>query len=672
MAWTFRAAGTAATGSNAASLAPGAPSGKAVGDLLILEFQCFGGVGARTPTRPTGWTGINNTDGYWSNSTTRHGLWWRIADGTSADTPTLALAGAGAANDTQLARLFAFTGGADQVPVVRTFSGPSTNVSGDSVGAVAGVAPNAGDLLLLTCGKANDWSGTATLSPWLLAAQTESTTGSDAGMALLYQLAASGTATGDLTVADSGGSASTGLGLGMVVVFVEQPVIAATGSEVTAEPPATAAFVGIGIEPASAQATAEGGTPTITTANPVTVTGSDATAESGTAVMRIALAVTGSEATAEGGTPTAAVGVSVVAPTGSEGTAESGAPAVVMLVAVTGSEATAEDPGTGGFVGLGIEAVGSGLFAESGTGTPIDGRTLVSATGSEVTAEDPGVGDFVGVGYVPVGGEVAAESGVPDVLSISTTLTVNATGSEVQAQMPYTATVEWDAAPDGSEATAEGGSPVPAFVLPATGSEATAESTAVVPRFTVPASGSEAMADGGTPFSGTPVPGVTYLPTGSEVTAQSGTVVFTTLVPRPTGTDATAEDGTPVVLFGPVVTGGEATAEGGTPTLGLHEFLQPTGSEVTAEDGQPAAEALVIVAVGSEATAEDGTGTAVWRLVVTGGEVAVEAGSVFTDIEGFVFRFTGTGFKTRLDDRAGPTKSRLHAAAGPTKTRQED
>jgi hypothetical protein len=149
-------------------------------------------------------------------------------------------------------------------------------------------------------------------------------------------------------------------------------------------------------------------------------------------------------------------------------------------------------------------------------------------------------------------------------------------------------------------------------------------------------------------------------------------VVFTTLVPRPTGTDATAEDGTPVVLFGPVVTGGEATAEGGTPTLGLHEFLQPAGSEVTAEDGQPAAEALVIVAVGSEATAEDGTGTAVWRLVVTGGEVAVEAGSVFTDIEGFVFRFTGTGFKTRLDDRAGPTKSRLHAAAGPTKTRQED
>src|SRR5574343_216391 len=243
MAWTFRASGTAVTGNNASSLANiGLPSGWQAGDLHILHFQNYGGTNSRTPPATlSGWSDPTQ----WQNGTTSHAVYWRVAQAGDA-APTLSLSGTGATNDTQLARIHGFYPRAGATITRNVLGSTSTNASADNIGPITGITPTAADLVVLSCGKSNDWNGTATLTDWTLATGvTESTTGSDAGMALLYQTSSSGSATGNLTVTDNGATASAGVGLGILVSFKETLTKSYTPSGgAVAAGTATTAFVG--------------------------------------------------------------------------------------------------------------------------------------------------------------------------------------------------------------------------------------------------------------------------------------------------------------------------------------------------------------------------------------------------------------------------------------------
>jgi hypothetical protein len=218
MAWFKRADGTLASGNNATSLAPALPAGWAAGDLHVLIFKNFGGTSARTPAVPSGWTAVSGT-GVWQNGTDSLMICWRKAVG--GDTaPTVTLSGTGVANDTQLARIHGFYNDSADF-AFDTNGAQSTNASADNVGPITGFTPTTGALGVLFCGKTNDWNGTAELTNWTLAAQSESTTGNDAGMALLFRLSMPAGATGDLTVTDNGGTASNGVGGGQLASFVE-------------------------------------------------------------------------------------------------------------------------------------------------------------------------------------------------------------------------------------------------------------------------------------------------------------------------------------------------------------------------------------------------------------------------------------------------------------------
>jgi hypothetical protein len=214
-AWSYIGAGTAATGNNTTSLVPALPTGWEPGDLLVLQFQNYGGTNARVPTST--WTSL----AAFQNGTSRHRAWYTVAvDGQTA--PTLTFTGTGANNDTQLARVFAFrpSGPAGSSVTLRRTGVWTTNATADNIGPIGQVVANVGDLLIVSAGKNNDFNGEASATGFTLAATTDSITGNDAGMALLYNLEATDGATGQVTVVDGGATNSTGVGLGFLAAFI--------------------------------------------------------------------------------------------------------------------------------------------------------------------------------------------------------------------------------------------------------------------------------------------------------------------------------------------------------------------------------------------------------------------------------------------------------------------
>lgn len=229
MTFTLVAQGAADTDSNGTSLTPAMPAGIAEHDVCFCQFQNFGGTNSRTPSISTdGWNQI----AVWQNGTTSHGLWWYRVRSASDGGPTIDMTGTGATNDTQLARIVAFRPGSGNFAQNSTIGATSTNASADSVGAITGITGTAGALLVMSGGKANDWNGASTAQAgWSKTntADTESTTGNDAGMFFHYILNYGGGATGNLTVPDDGGTNSNGVGLGIIVQFLEAPL--KTGTE---------------------------------------------------------------------------------------------------------------------------------------------------------------------------------------------------------------------------------------------------------------------------------------------------------------------------------------------------------------------------------------------------------------------------------------------------------
>ena len=218
MAFVFRGSGTSAVGNNVTSLTPALPTGTVAGDLLVIQFQNFGGTGARVPSVPGTWTSY-----VWVNGTAQHLVGWKIA-GAGETAPTVTLTGTGVANDTQLARVHGFYSGSSLLIALAVAGVNSTNASADNIGPITGVTvPAGGGINIITAGKTNDFNGNGSLTNYTQAALTESTTGNDAGMTLMYRLATPAGATGNLTVTDDGATASAGLGFGKMLAFVETP-----------------------------------------------------------------------------------------------------------------------------------------------------------------------------------------------------------------------------------------------------------------------------------------------------------------------------------------------------------------------------------------------------------------------------------------------------------------
>lgn len=81
--WTYRSTGSVSTASGGAAVNPGACSGKAVGDLMILTTATRDN--NRVVTEDTGWTNIFTDNNAQQPSME---VWARIADGTADDTAT--------------------------------------------------------------------------------------------------------------------------------------------------------------------------------------------------------------------------------------------------------------------------------------------------------------------------------------------------------------------------------------------------------------------------------------------------------------------------------------------------------------------------------------------------------------------------------------------------------
>jgi hypothetical protein len=80
-AYIFRATGSIDSNTDSSALSPGAPAGKAVGDLLLLT-TINRTVSGESIAALSGWTHLNSADDVGVE------IWGRIADGTATDTPS--------------------------------------------------------------------------------------------------------------------------------------------------------------------------------------------------------------------------------------------------------------------------------------------------------------------------------------------------------------------------------------------------------------------------------------------------------------------------------------------------------------------------------------------------------------------------------------------------------
>ena len=431
MAFLFRAAGAATTANNSAGpLAPALPAGVAVGDLLVVQFQNFGGTNARVPSIANDWTSY-----VWQNGTASHLVAWKIA-GSGESAPSITLTGTGANNDTQLARVFAFytnlSGYAIELDVAGT---NSTNASADNVGPITGVTVGAtGNLTLVSSGKTNDWNGAATLANYTAAGLTESTTGNDAGMSLLYRLSTPSGGTGNLTVTDNGGTASNGAGFGTILSFDEflPPITGAAeadfGFTVTAAgtvtaPPATAVVARGVVKPVRTQRAAP------PRPRAILLRGADVVAPiTGTATASIGVSVTATgivTAPSYTGSASALFGVSVTAAATVTPPAISGTATALfgLTVASTGAVIPPAITGTGS-VSLGLTATAAGTVSAPGVSGSATALLGLSVAGSGTYT----LPVITGVGTALVGLTVSASGTVtPPAITGSATSLVGLT-----------------------------------------------------------------------------------------------------------------------------------------------------------------------------------------------------------------------------------------------------
>lgn len=204
---TFRAAGTWAFTSNnvsaSSSLAPGAPAGKAVGDLLILisESRSI----TATAATPAGWTIVS---GFPKRSATTSGgtiyMWTRIADGTSADTPTVAWSSltSGTSGDSTGAGILAYTGVTATLDGTITVTDLASQTSSSTITGLTTALINT--LVLSVAVKIVESSGQTSTTSWTERADNSTTSGTGHIVEVVELDTTTAGATGTHTVTWSG------------------------------------------------------------------------------------------------------------------------------------------------------------------------------------------------------------------------------------------------------------------------------------------------------------------------------------------------------------------------------------------------------------------------------------------------------------------------------------
>jgi hypothetical protein len=237
MAWTFRGSTSAVRGgsnppANWTSLI--LPGNLAIGDLLVLQIQTFGvNASPPIPQNPTGWTQVALiTNGGTSNH--RHYFGYRQYTSTTVN-PVLTFTGTGTTGnngDSYTTRVMAFRPGAGFTWEIDVTGTASTNASANSIGPATGITPTtlsggASSLVVGSFGKPNDFLSVGTAPTDYTGLLTETTTGSDASCYFIRRLDAPQTATGNLTVTDTG---QAGVGASILTSFKEVAVAPVGGA----------------------------------------------------------------------------------------------------------------------------------------------------------------------------------------------------------------------------------------------------------------------------------------------------------------------------------------------------------------------------------------------------------------------------------------------------------
>lgn len=179
---SFRSAGTWAFTANnvptGPTLSPGAPAGVQVGDLLVLISESRSN--SATASTPSGWSGPFS--GFPARSGTASGgtiyIWYRVADGTSTDTPTVTWSGltSGTSGDATGAGILCYINGGVQ-------EGSSANAQDLSAQTTTTTIPgvttiNDKDIVLNVAMKLLESSGeTATVTTYTERADNSTTSG---------------------------------------------------------------------------------------------------------------------------------------------------------------------------------------------------------------------------------------------------------------------------------------------------------------------------------------------------------------------------------------------------------------------------------------------------------------------------------------------------------------
>lgn len=215
--------GTATTGNNA-SVTPGAPSGLAVGDLVVI-FSAIRNSGTGVANCPTGWTpliaGANNVQ--------LCGRFWETGDSM----PLMTFTGGVANADTYARALKARGVGLDTLTELAAQM--SANLSAQNIAYPSYTVTGDGQLLLMALWKQDDATSIATPAGWTSQGLTNQTTGDDQ-LVQLYTLQQSTAANvvGASAVV-TGGVAAISKG----VVLAIKPAPSLTVTEVNLYPPRT-------------------------------------------------------------------------------------------------------------------------------------------------------------------------------------------------------------------------------------------------------------------------------------------------------------------------------------------------------------------------------------------------------------------------------------------------
>jgi hypothetical protein len=192
---TYVGAGTATTGNNAA-VTPGAVTGTAVGDLVLIQAS-IRNTGTGTVTAPAGWTAVKT-----QGSMTILGRFWQTGDAMPMVTFT-----AGVANADTIAQAIALRGVAPDALTAST-TAAQANSSAANIAYPALDVPGASHAVILAVWKQDDASALTTPASYTAVGLASTTTGDDAMQALYYRIETTEADLGSGSITVTGGAAA--------------------------------------------------------------------------------------------------------------------------------------------------------------------------------------------------------------------------------------------------------------------------------------------------------------------------------------------------------------------------------------------------------------------------------------------------------------------------------